>query len=61
VAKFEVILANSFKKDFKKLPIKITQKFDEKLKLFLEDPKHPLLNAHQIHKSNDKDWEFYLT
>jgi addiction module RelE/StbE family toxin len=56
-----VVFAVSFNKDLKKLPLRIQLKFKEKLNLFMEDPKHPLLNAHQIHRSNKKYWEFYVT
>ena len=38
----------TFKKQFKKLPQKFQDQFDERLRLFLEDPTHPRLRVHPL-------------
>ena len=40
--------SHKFIKDFKKAPRKIQIAFRERLKLFLEDKPHPLLNNHPL-------------
>lgn len=37
-----------FKKQYKKLPHKIQQQFDEKLRLFVTDPTLPALRVHPL-------------
>ena len=37
-----------FKKQYKKLPEKIQNHFDERLVLFLGHPNHPLLRIHEL-------------
>ena len=37
-----------FKKQYKKLPWKIRKKFLERLAVFEEDPRHPLLRVHKL-------------
>lgn len=37
-----------FKKQFKKLPQKLQDQFEERLRLFLEDPVHPQLRVHPL-------------
>ena len=44
-----VILGPSFRKQYRKLPAPIRQKFDERLELFAVEPFHPLLNNHALH------------
>lgn len=44
----EVILHKNFIKKFKKLPDKIKNKFQEKLKILLESPFSNLLNNHRV-------------
>ena len=39
-----------FEKQFRKLPKKIQDRFDERLKIFLENKFHPLLNNHSVEK-----------
>ena len=38
----------SFRKQFDKLPLKIQDKFEKCLKLFIDDQFHPLLNNHPL-------------
>ena len=49
----DVSYSNSFRKDFKKLSIKVRDKFLSRLKLFQYDPFSPLLNNHSIHYPYD--------
>ena len=51
---------NHFKKNYKKLPEKIQDGFDKKLRLFEKDPKHPSLNIHR-YRSEINIWEGYVT
>ena len=44
----EVILHKNFIKKFKRLPDKIQNKFEEKLKILLENPFSTLLNNHRV-------------
>ena len=37
-----------FRKQFDKLPLKIQDKFEKCLKLFIDDQFHPLLNNHPL-------------
>lgn len=43
-----ILLHKNFKKQYKKLPKKIQVKFSERLKIFLDDNNHPLLNTHSL-------------
>mgnify|MGYP001596140253 CR=1 FL=1 len=49
----EIGYSNSFRKKYKKLPVKVQDKFNAKLILFLEDPFNPLLNNHSVHYPYD--------
>lgn len=44
----EVILHTRFKKEFKKLPLKIRKNYKERIDLFMADPFHQLLNNHSV-------------
>ena len=44
----EIEFRKEFKKQYKKLPQKIQVKFNERLKLYIETPKHPLLRLHRL-------------
>lgn len=39
----------NFRKSYAKLPARIRIQFKRRLKLFLEDPFHPLLDNHALH------------
>jgi addiction module RelE/StbE family toxin len=45
-----MIIARSkqFNKQYQKLPTKIQEQFGERLKLFLDDERHPLLHTHVL-------------
>ena len=45
--------SRSFKKDYKKLALKLRNQFRERLALFRENPFNPLLNNHSVHHPYD--------
>jgi len=44
----KIVLSNDFKKRYKKLKSNEKRKLAERLVLFEEDPKNPILNNHQL-------------
>jgi addiction module RelE/StbE family toxin len=38
-----------FNKGYKKCPLKVQKQFKKRIKLFLQDPHHPLLENHGLH------------
>jgi mRNA-degrading endonuclease RelE of RelBE toxin-antitoxin system len=54
----EIIISESYKKYYKKLPKEIQKIVDKKLELFMENPNHPSLKIHNI-KTTDF-YEFYI-
>ncbi|OGI57511.1 hypothetical protein A3B85_03000 [Candidatus Nomurabacteria bacterium RIFCSPHIGHO2_02_FULL_37_13] len=56
----KIIFSNSFKKDYKKLPVKIQKLLDEQLIMLLENSKYPSLRIKKMqgHKSI---WEGRIT
>ncbi len=44
----EIKLHRNFLKAYKKLPVKIKEKFKERRNLFIENMFHPLLNNHSV-------------
>jgi len=45
----DVDYSRGFKKEYKKLPRKLRDQFNERIELFKENPFSPLLNNHAIH------------
>lgn len=43
-----VLFHRNFTKSFHKLLSKIQHRFEERLKLFIENPTHPILNQHSV-------------
>lgn len=43
-----ISFSRAFTKQYKKAPQKIRSAFNKKLKLFLKNPHHPILNNHQL-------------
>ena len=56
----ELIFAERFKRNFKALPAAIQKRFEQKLELFLNDPRHRSLNIHKYHGA-DLVWEAYIS
>lgn len=44
----QILLSDSFRKKYRKLPQVIQSEFKNKLKLFLQNPKHPSLRIHRL-------------
>lgn len=50
-----------FKKQYKKLPIKIQKKFDDRIILFVEDPTNPVLRVHPLQGSYSGYWSMNIS
>ena len=55
----ELIFTETFKDNYKRLPKNLQERFDKKLALLLENPRHPSLNIHRYHGKEDV-WEGYV-
>ncbi len=55
----ELIFTQRFQKNFQDLPASIQKRFDQKLSLFLENPRHPSLQIHRYLGQKDI-WEAYV-
>lgn len=51
--------SESFKKFYKKLPVKIQNKVDKQLIFMIENPSHPSLNIHAV-EGTGGIWEGYI-
>jgi mRNA-degrading endonuclease RelE of RelBE toxin-antitoxin system len=56
----ELIFTERFKENYQRLPMSIQERFDEKLKLFVANPRHPSLSTHR-YKTEPNVWEAYIT
>lgn len=45
----KIIPHRKFKKQFRKLQKSDQKQFEEKIKIFLQNPFHPILNNHELH------------
>ena len=52
----EIIRLNSFKRDYKKLPLPIQERLDKQLQLFIRNPGHPSLRVRKIERE-PRCWE----
>ncbi len=48
MASMTIRYSKRFRRQFCKLPAKLQRQFERRLKLFLVDPRHPLLNIHAL-------------
>lgn len=53
--------SKQFKKQYKKLPIKIQKQFGKRLKLYLEDKNHHLLKVHSLRGEFRGLWSFNVS
>lgn len=53
--------APKFKKQYKKLPVKLQLQFDERLLLFLEDPTNPILRIHPLKGTYSGYWSMNIS
>ncbi|PIR87441.1 MAG: hypothetical protein COU11_00270 [Candidatus Harrisonbacteria bacterium CG10_big_fil_rev_8_21_14_0_10_49_15] len=51
----------TFKKRYKKIPVKVRSQFDERLLLFQKDSSHPLLSHHPLSGDRDGQWSINIT
>ena len=51
----------TFKKRYKKIPIKIRRQFDERFRVFVEEPFHPILNNHPLTGDRLGQWSINVT
>jgi len=52
--------SSRFKRSFKKLPPKIKKDFDQKIKMFFNDPFSPPLRTHKLKGNLTNYYSFYL-
>lgn len=43
-----IVFQKKFEKDFKKLPLKLKERFNERLTIFVKDQFDPILNNHSL-------------
>ena len=53
--------AKKFEKQYKKQTSKIQKQFADRLTLFLQDKRHPLLNVHSLKGEYTGLWSFNIT
>ncbi len=51
--------SNRFTQAYKRLPLEIQKRFDEKIKIFESNSKHPSLNIHRV-RTAPGIWEAYV-
>ena len=56
----ELVFTATFKKNYAKLPFFVRKKFDQKFKLFIDNPRHPSLRIHR-YLGHEHVWEAYLS
>lgn len=56
----KIVRTESFKKDFKNLPLHIQKTFEKKIKLFLENISHPSLRVKKLQGFENR-WEASIT
>ena len=49
----ELVFTETFKENYRCLSENLRDRFDDKLELFLQDPKHPFLNIHRYQSESD--------
>jgi addiction module RelE/StbE family toxin len=50
-----------FKKQYKKLSVKLQNQFDERLQLFFEDPTNPMLRTHPLKGTYSGYWSINIS
>ena len=50
-----------FKKQYKKLPAKLQNQFNERLRLFIKDPTNPVLRTHPLKGSYSGYWSLNIS
>jgi addiction module RelE/StbE family toxin len=57
----KIVFHEWFLKRYKKVPLKIRQKFEERLFLFEKNPSHPILNIHPLTGDRKNQWSINIT
>ena len=57
----KIIYSSCFWRLYKKCPNHVQKLFQEKEKIFLIDPFHPVLKTHKLHGALKKYWAFSIT
>lgn len=52
----KLILTETLREDYRRLPQHIQRKFDKQLRFLVQNPRHPSLNIHRL----ADHWEFYV-
>jgi len=52
----KIVLTETLREDYRKLPKHIQRKFDKQLRFLAQNPRHPSLHIHRI----ADHWEFYV-
>ncbi|MEJ5309507.1 MAG: DNA helicase [Anaerolineae bacterium] len=52
----KIILTETLREDYRRLPQHIQRKFDKQLRFLVKNPRHPSLNIHHL----ADHWEFYV-
>jgi len=56
----KIVITESFKKDFKRLPKHVQKAFENKIRLFIEDSHHPSLRIKKMQGHSNR-WEASIT
>lgn len=56
----QIFTTSQFDKLYKKLPIRIKTKAEQKDKIFQNDPYHPSLEAHKLHGRDSEHWAYSI-
>ncbi|MFA5831290.1 MAG: type II toxin-antitoxin system mRNA interferase toxin, RelE/StbE family [Candidatus Paceibacterota bacterium] len=57
----ELHYSSLFKKQYKKMPVKIREQFKTRLVLFVQDQNNPQLHIHKLNGSYDGLWSMNIT
>jgi len=56
----KIVRTDSFKKDYQQLPSQVQEIFEKKLRIFMNDIKHPSLRAKKM-QGHENRWEGSIT
>ena len=55
------VFSKSFRKRYKKISLNIRLQFDERLRLFVKEPHHPILSNHPLTGDRAGQWSINIT
>ena len=56
----EIYYTSKFRREYKKLPMKVKRSAEEREQLFRKDPFDPQLNTHKLHGPLKEFWSFSI-